>query len=246
MLWYLSHSSWHETPSSRALVSVAVPYSSVPQIYKVLKLRARQYLFWRKNGRQLVTVGPDLRHPKFKTVPGEYVCTQSWADNVTQVRNVVDIGQCWSHQDVSFAILWETNERQVRLIHVGPWFGYSESKRLHFVASRLLSKYFAVNCWKFWAQFELGQFIGWVRYGVCCLWRHVETKCLFTQIWQVPLALRKRKKTHVTTFSTLLCESHWTQKNDVLVAYKEHTKRSKGHGSIAAVVIRYIGRGTAG
>ena len=34
--WYLSQICWQVSPSSRALVSVAVPYSSVPHTYTVL------------------------------------------------------------------------------------------------------------------------------------------------------------------------------------------------------------------
>lgn len=40
---YLSQISFGETPSSMALVSVAVPYSSVPHMYKALYPRLRQY-----------------------------------------------------------------------------------------------------------------------------------------------------------------------------------------------------------
>lgn len=37
--WYLSHSSRGVIPSFRAWVSLAVPYSSVPQMYNVLRFR---------------------------------------------------------------------------------------------------------------------------------------------------------------------------------------------------------------
>ena len=41
--WYLSQSSAQGTPSSSALVSVAVPYSSVPHTKTALCPRERQY-----------------------------------------------------------------------------------------------------------------------------------------------------------------------------------------------------------
>lgn len=36
--------AWQDRPSSKAFVSVAVPYSSVPQMNKVLLLQRREYL----------------------------------------------------------------------------------------------------------------------------------------------------------------------------------------------------------
>ena len=69
---YLSHNSRGVMPSFKACVSVAVPYSSVPQTYNVLRFLVRLYL--RRSA------GNQLEEPAY--LPTEYIGAQSASDNV--------------------------------------------------------------------------------------------------------------------------------------------------------------------
>jgi hypothetical protein len=70
---YLSHSSRGVIPSFSAWVSVAVPYSSVPQIYNVLRFLVRLYLN--------ISVGRHISWPM--NTPTEHIGAERASDDIS-------------------------------------------------------------------------------------------------------------------------------------------------------------------
>lgn len=53
-----------------------------------------------------------------KFLPGEDVSAEDTANDVAQVGDIVDVRQGTGHQDVSFALLWQTEEKKQNLDQV--------------------------------------------------------------------------------------------------------------------------------
>ena len=102
-------------------VSVAVPYSSVPQMYSVLYWRRRQNLRSNAHRGSLATIltkcclgnflDPGSDHITLSLVvkvPGKYVGTKDTANDVPQMRHIIHIGQGAGDQNVLFTFYGKT------------------------------------------------------------------------------------------------------------------------------------------
>lgn len=115
-----------------ALFSVAVPYSSVPHTKSTFQSRRRPYLrgedTWHQCRKMLeklkeklgeeVACRQERKHGcahstetyvlLIKVLPAEDISAEDAADDVAQVRDVVDVRQGAGHKQVPLPLLWQT------------------------------------------------------------------------------------------------------------------------------------------